>query len=202
MPDPRDDLIRRGKDRRATCRNCGARGHFGQGKTYCSNECAFWRFVSKTDDDGCWKWVGLMATNGYGRVRDRTGVRQHEQAHRASWRMHFGEIPPGLFVCHKCDNPPCVNPAHLFLGTHTDNMIDASRKGRMRSGNTDKPRCVRGHEFDADNTYVPPSGRRYCRECRKAADRRRYWRDPVMSRKKLAERRAYRAALAGRERGR
>jgi len=85
----------------------------------------FWAKVQKTD--GCWIWQGDRFAYGYGRikVRPRTLL-----AHRVSWEIAHGPIPPGLFVCHHCDNPPCVNPAHLFLGTCDDNIRDRDRKGR------------------------------------------------------------------------
>jgi hypothetical protein len=80
---------------------------------------------------GCWLWGASVTTDGYGRVNmGRTQI----GAHRASYERHKGAIPEGMFVCHTCDVPSCVNPEHLFLGTSTDNLRDASRKGRMRRG--------------------------------------------------------------------
>ena len=89
----------------------------------------FWGQVNKTDE--CWIWRGKVGQGKYGLVvfNDKWTT-----AHRVAWILTFGDIPNGLLVCHHCDNPPCVNPAHLFLGTNKDNAMDKVRKGRAYRG--------------------------------------------------------------------
>lgn len=95
------------------------------------------RFWAKVDRNGpvllaelgpCWVWTAADIETGYGLLKVAGKL---AYAHRTSWILEHGEIPPGLCVLHRCDNPPCVRPAHLFLGRKKDNTTDARRKGRL-----------------------------------------------------------------------
>ena len=98
----------------------------------------FWRHVRK--QEGCWIWTGALL-NGYGRLPFGTTIkgrriRANLLAHRVAWEIHHGSIPDEMCVLHKCDNPPCVNVGHLFLGTHADNVADKVAKERQNRGET------------------------------------------------------------------
>jgi len=133
--------------------------------------------VTPSDPASCWEWSGSRNADGYGYLRvgsQRDGTRSRVLAHRLAWMLaHGGAIPGGLFVLHRCDNPPCCNPAHLFLGTNADNVADMLAKGRHVS--VRPSHCKAGHPLSGDNLYLTRSGKRMCREC----DRRRgrEWRE-------------------------
>lgn len=87
----------------------------------------FWRHVNKATESGCWEWVGFKNNYGYGQFwADNRMV----YAHRFSYELHHGKLCDGLFACHRCDNPKCVNPDHLFSGSAKENADDCSKKGR------------------------------------------------------------------------
>lgn len=98
----------------------------------------FWDRVQKTKS--CWNWMGCTTSSGYGMVQCRSISQQPLLCHRVAWSITNGPIPGDLHVLHKCDNPSCVNPAHLFLGTQCDNNRDRDRKGRTASGDSNGAR--------------------------------------------------------------
>lgn len=89
----------------------------------------FWAKVQKSES--CWIWQAGLFDNGYGQFR--LGKRK-VKAHCFSWVIYFGQIPQGKLICHRCDNKQCVNPSHLFIGTHKDNAQDRENKGRGGDG--------------------------------------------------------------------
>jgi hypothetical protein len=91
----------------------------------------FWFYVDKSGGpDACWPWSMYTDPSGYGRVRDGD---VSEYTHRVAWEFTNGPIPRGMYICHHCDNPPCCNPAHLFMGTPADNARDRDAKGRSHA---------------------------------------------------------------------
>ena len=101
----------------------------------------YWSRVRVNGDTGCWEWAGHLATTGYGRL---TVHYRGMLTHRAAYVLAHGPIPNDLWVLHHCDNPACVNPDHLFLGTNQDNVDDRQRKGRGHTGYVSPDRRARG----------------------------------------------------------
>ena len=136
------------------CERCGKEFEVKPGATkgrrYCSQRCSsnarndegperFWSKVDKTSSpNGCWLWMAARSAWGYGRS---CIMGRERPAHRIAWELTNGPIPEGLRVCHSCDTPACCNVAHLWLGTSADNSRDASRKGRLSSGDSHHARA-------------------------------------------------------------
>lgn len=138
----------------------------------------FERYVHPEPNSGCWLWSGAANEHGYGNFsyggrKNRTVASAHRFAHFV-YKFH----PFWMQVLHRCDNPSCVNPDHLFLGTTTDNMRDMVRKGRHLLNNRPlanslKTTCHRGHPLSGPNLYARNDGSRVCRECRRINARNR-----------------------------
>ena len=121
------------------------------------------RLFAKTSPqkNGCWHWTGYIDKAGYGRI----GIDQSPRlAHRIAWLVAGNEIADTQCVCHACDNPSCINPAHLFIGSHADNMRDMANKGRCNNGKAFKTHCKAGHLLGGEN-IIPKSGSRSCLIC-------------------------------------
>lgn len=118
-----------------TCNRCGESYKGYNGTRYCSDRCTFLANVAP-QENGCWLWTGYAPKSGnragYGEFDFKSGRRM--LAHRASMLLLKGSEPGKQCVLHRCDNPPCVNPEHLFLGTSGDNMADRNEKGRQARG--------------------------------------------------------------------
>lgn len=119
-------------------------------------------------NEHCIEWKGCVGPDGYGRLPG--GSRKNgpninpKLAHRWAYGMFYGSVPSGFFVMHTCDNPPCINPLHLRVGTHIDNMRDAASKGRLAAQK--RSSCPQGHSL------TPSRRQRVCRICAREAGRR------------------------------
>jgi len=107
----------------------------------------------------CWTWTGAVSNRSYGSIFYQGRM---QKAHRVMWELNFGPVPKGLELDHLCRNRLCINPNHLEPVTRAENLA----RGIQSNQNIGKSHCIRGHEFNAENTrYKPGNGHRVCKEC-------------------------------------
>ncbi len=131
----------------------------------------FFRYVMIDVPAKCWNWLGCKSPQGYGKT---SVAGRAARAHRVSYELHKGPIPEGMMVLHSCDNPSCVNPSHLSVGTAADNAADTVARGRQTRNEEQaerqrsNPYCLKGHLYsEVGILWREMSGKqvRYCREC-------------------------------------
>jgi len=111
------------------CETCQTLCYKKYARAFCNSECRFWAYVDKSGD--CWIWTGYKTQTGYGKLCFNSN--KVVTASRVSYELFYGPIQPGMLICHSCDNPSCVNPNHLWQGTHMENMMDMVEKGRQNA---------------------------------------------------------------------
>ncbi len=149
----------------------------------------FWEKVVIPDNPSdCWIWVGTRDKYGYGQISvgsEADNSQRKMKAHRFSFLLHYGEPSPKKpHVLHHCDNPPCMNPQHLFAGTNSDNQWDKVKKGRHHEQAI--THCPQEHPYDEENTILY-GGRRYCRACQRKRGRERMRRNRAALRETRGE---------------
>lgn len=142
----------------------------------------FDRFVEVIPFHDCWEWTGFRSEKGYGKIASGKRGESPRRAHRVAWEIANGSIPNGLHILHRCDNPSCVRPSHLFLGNDLENQRDRIKKGRGKrigwnlpeaikisaTRRREKTHCKRGHLRTQENALITVRGKyvmRGCNEC-------------------------------------
>jgi hypothetical protein len=199
----------RGRARTRRCDQCGVeyKAKLSSQSKFCSRRCfgavraierpsmaqRFWARVDRSlGQAACWPWVAHRNCRGYGQVKvggNDVG------AHRVAYELGVGPIPSGLFVCHRCDNPPCCNPAHLFVGTSADNTADRDAKGRMSHGDAHWTRVHPGRVVRGSDSPMSKFTEAKVREMR--AMHREGWSYSALGRAFGASHRAVRLAVLG-----